>query len=223
MEEEANQQVEEKVEETQVETKPVYAPAPPGSSSGKKGKKTAGVVLLVIALILILGGTFYFLGQKRKNAEEAEATPESNLYVVSEVPETPSTPEAEEVVDKKTISIQILNGTGIVGEASYLKEKLQLLGYEDIEAANADSQDYTATSVSFASSLSKSVVNEITDELEKVYEEVSISKTAPSGDDILIITGLRKGATAKPQATATPQATSTPTSSPSPSPTATSL
>jgi hypothetical protein len=203
---------------------PTYAPTP--QSEPKKGKKTVGLLFVVLAIILILGGVFYFLGKKGESEDlEASPTPQERFTETEPTTEpSPSeSPEAE--VDKAKVKIMIQNGTGIAKEASYLSDKLKVLGYEDIDSSNADKQDYTATTVTFSSKLASSVVSELTKELEKVYQDVNTTKSSSLTVDVKIITGLRKGATSKPSASATPKSTATssasPTASSSPTPTAT--
>jgi hypothetical protein len=206
------------------------AQAPMAASAAvppQKSKKTLAVILLLAAVVLIAGALFYFLGQKKQSEMQASPTPNSGLYVTSETPIPVPSSTAEPVVDKKTVSISILNGTGIAGEASYLQGKLRALGYEDITAANASNQDNTTTTLRYLDTLSASVVDEITGELKNTYQDVTSSKSSSLDVDVQITTGLRKGATAKPSATPTasqsPSPSASPSLTPSPSPSPTSL
>ncbi|MFA9289243.1 MAG: LytR C-terminal domain-containing protein [Weeksellaceae bacterium] len=70
---------------------------------------------------------------------QASPTPEA-----SPTPAAPSpTPTPE--VDRATVRVKILNGSGISGKASEVKEVLQEQGYEDILTGNADAFDYETT------------------------------------------------------------------------------
>lgn len=194
--------------------------SPPGASSSKKGGKGWGIVLVIFALVLIVGGGLYFMGKNKKDESgEPLPTQAESYFVEDETPEPEDSPEPE--VDKAEISVEIQNGTGIPKEASFLSDKLKALGFEKITAGNAPTTDYKVTEVVFSSDLSLSLVNEVTDELEKIYQDVSTSKNSSASVDIKIITGLRKGSTPRPSASATPKASASPTasSSPSPSPT----
>jgi|GEM_PF-1415974 len=204
---------------------PVQTAPVAGGAAPKKGKKTVGLFLLVVAIILVLGGGFYFLGKKGEGVMQASPTPAG--IMVDEDFSTPEplateTPEAE-AVDKSAVKVDIQNGTGITGEASYLGDKLKLLGYSDITAGNASSQNNTTTNVTFSSSLSSEVVNEITDELKTIYQTVKTSKSSSLDVDVEIVTGLRKNQTSKPSSTNTPASPSpAPSSTVSPTPTSTS-
>lgn len=196
------------VEESREEASPVSFPQPmPRKKSG------IGKFLIIFLGLAILGviGFLVFKGIGGGSASPTSTPSVESISGTSEVTETPS----PEPVDKTTVSIKIENGTGIAGEAGYLQGVLANLGYTKIEVGNADSSDNTETQVTFSADLSQAVIDEITKKLESVYETVK-TKTSSSQttSDVLIITGLKKGATPKPAT----EATATPESSPSPSP-----
>jgi hypothetical protein len=201
-----------------VRTPPVTSsPATPPQPMKKKGGKKKGLAfLLVIAAIGV--GIFLIVKGSGDSKTETSPTPDSNLYDFA-TPDSTSTPEP---VDREDVSIEVLNGTGIAREASYLQGKLADLGYTDIELGNADEQDNETTQVTFSSSTPDEVIDEITEELEGLYEDVETSTSRSQEDvDVQIITGLKKGQTPKPESTETPEAspTESPTPTPTPSPT----
>ena len=210
-----NPPVQENVEET---------PERPTYTSGLKPKRKSPIwILMILALILIIGGIFFLVKKSSNKEVEASPTPESMGYETTQPEVTLEPTPSPAAVDKKNIKIQISNGTGITGEASFLQGKLKTLGYTNIAIGNADNEDYETTEVTFSSSMVKEIVDEITKELKSIYTNVN-TKTGSAGSyDIKIITGLKKGATVKPSSTATstptPKASSTTT--PTPSPTAT--
>lgn len=213
MEEEA------KNEET-VETQTENVGFPTPIERPKKKLNKLAVIGIVLFLVALIG--FFVFRKARSSREEEEVISTPSTETVEIVSETPQSTPAS--VSKDKIKIDIKNGTGIPGEAAYLVNKLKVLGYESITAGNADKSSYTQTEVSFSSSLSSEVVGEITKELESVYSGVKTSSSSSLGGvDVLIITGLRKGASPKAQSTASPSATPKATSSPTPtsSPTAT--
>lgn len=214
------------LEEQQTVSAPISPASPkPEYPSRSKGGKTVGLVIFLISLVVVGGAVFYFASLKENKEKEVKSTPEP--FVVQETKEegvveaTPSGTPKEEVVDKKSVSISVLNGTGITGEAAYLQDKLEALGYTDIKVGNAPKQDYVETVVKFSSSLSKSVVDEIVAELKKIYKEVKTQTGVAGSYDIEITTGLRTGQTPKATVTPTPKpsASPSPTKTPSPSPT----
>ncbi len=123
---------------------------------------------------------------------------------------TPAPSASPSSVDKDQIKIQILNGTGIPGEAAYLQNQLKPLGYTNITAGNADSTTNTTTQVIFASGVSETVKTEITAQLKSIYETVQADTSRSlTSTDIQITTGLKKGATPKPAETPSPTPTPT--------------
>jgi len=188
-------------------------------SQSKTKKKTNILVFIILGILILVGGIIFFVTKGNKESELVSPTPTSEGIVIN----TPSATETPEPIDKVDVAIEILNGTGISGEAGYLQGKLRDLGYTDIEVGNADDQDQTVTTVTFSVDLDETNKNEIQAELEKLYEDVSVKTSSSISFDVSIVTGLKKGATPKPSATATPEpsatstATASPTASPSPS------
>ncbi len=183
-------------------------------------KKSGGAKTLLIVGVLILVGILGFVIYKsasNKNQETLnEPTPFENLNAPTQnsTVSTPAPSTAPVTVDKTKVKIQVQNGTGINGEAAYLQTQLKDLGYTNIAVGNSTQQNLTATQVSFAGTLSGSVVTEITAKLNSLYQSVTTTTSASTTYDIVITTGLRKGATAKPSATPTPTLTPAPTGTP---------
>lgn len=191
---------------------PKQPTTPPQAMKKEKGGKKGLVAILIVAAIGI--GIFLIVKGSKNPKTEASPTPDSNLYDY----ETPKPTSSPEPVDRENISIKVLNGTGIAKEASYLQGQLADLGYKDIDMGNADDQDYEVTEVTFSQDTPDEVIDEITKELEKIYEDVKTTTSRSLEDvDVQIITGLRKGHTPKPQETSTPKPEKT--ESPTPSPT----
>lgn len=185
-------------------------------------KKSGGAKTLLILGILILVAILGFVIYKSATNKSASSTSSSPNDVMT----TPSgqtvqvvtpAPSPAASVDKSKIQIQVQNGTGIAGEAAYLQTQLGKLGYTDIKVGNSDST-VTGTTVTFSSSLDSGVVSEITTELNSIYQTVTTNTSSTGTFDVVIVTGLRKGATPKPVDTATPADTSTPTDTPTASP-----
>lgn len=201
------------VEQPREEMSPVSFPQPAQRKKGGIGK------FLIIFLGLAILGVIGFLVFKGVSGGEATPTETPSVESISGSSDSSSseaTPTPEPV-DKASVSIKIENGTGIAGEASYLQGILENLGYSKIEAGNADSQDNTATQITFSADLSQAVIDEITNKLSSVYESVKTNtSSSQTSSDVIIVTGLRKGATAKPAATDAPTSTTSPSPSASP-------
>jgi hypothetical protein len=197
--------------------------APPPSSGvsfptvGQPKKSGGPKTILIVGILILVGilGFFIYQSARNKNGEVLnEPTPFENLNNPSGglTVTTPTPSSTPETVDKTKVKIQVQNGTGISGEAAYLQTQLKGLGYTSVSIGNS-TQNLIATQVSFASTLTSEVVSEITAKLNTLYQSVTTTTSVSTTYDVVIITGLRKGATPKPSVTptATPASTSTPT------------
>lgn len=186
-------------------------------SQQKTKKKNNMLVFIILGIVILVGGIIFFVTKGKKESELVSPTPTSGGITIS----TPSATETAEPKAKADVSIEVLNGTGISGEAGYLQGKLRDLGYTDIEVGNADEQNQTVTTVTFSDTLDEANKKEIQTELEKLYEDVTVKTSSSLDFDLSIVTGLKKGQTPKPSATATPKATVTPTPTATATPTST--
>jgi hypothetical protein len=169
----------------------------------KKGKgKFVFIILAILALSAV--GAWLIFGQKEDEETMLEPTPTIFQQPASQSP----TPVQ---IDRKEVKIQVLNGSGIAGAAGDFKEELEDLGYADITAGNASTQDYTNTEVTFATGVTTEVKDEITDKLEEIFVDVDVKSGSVGEYDLRIVTGLPKGYTPTPTK---PAATSTPASTP---------
>jgi len=227
MEEDQNQPAEqEKVEqeqpEQQVQPAPFHEPESPSGVSfptvgGEKKSNGAKTLLIVgiLVLVAILGFVIYKSASKKSTETSTGASPFDNLTTPSSNQAGELAPSPAANVDKTKIQIQVQNGTGIAGEAAYLQTQLGNLGYTDIKITNSDST-VTATTVTFSSTLDSGVVSEITQKLNSIYQTVTTSTATSPTFDVVVVTGLKKGATPKPVETpeASPTETPTPTETP---------
>lgn len=191
-------------------------------SSEKKSKKIVWIIIAIVIIAGIVGGVVYLL----QTPEEAVIEDTPDVGTEQQTSEPTATPEP---VDKSEVSIMILNGTGITGEAGILQEELEGLEYENIEVGNADETDHEITIVIFSPDLSDVIKDEILGELEDLYNEVQSETSELDDYDIEITTGLRAGQTPKPDVEGTsdssdsdteetPTPTPTPTAEPTESP-----
>lgn len=174
---------------------------------GNEKKSNGAKTLLIIGILVLIGVLGYVIYKSASGQNEAIATSTPSSYENMAAPQEEATsgPEASPsstpaAVDKEEIKVQVQNGTGITGEAAYLQNILKGMGYSDIAVGNSSTQDETVTKVSFGSSVPASIVTEITTKLNSLYETVTKTSSTTSTYDVVIVTGLRKGATAKPSA-----------------------
>jgi len=218
MEENEQQEQNSNKETTQQQSPQVGFPLPSRETKKQKGSK---LIWIVLAIVIIIGAIIYILTRTLGSNEEAGETPTPSA---TQPAFTPSPTSAASPIPKEEVSIEIQNGTGISGAAASLESDLKTLGYSDITASNAENQDYTATQVTFSTSLDQTNVDTITNELEDVYQSVDVSTSSSQTADVVIITGLKKDETSKPSAspkatpTSSPTESASPTASPTPTP-----
>jgi len=173
-------------------------------SRQKTKKKSNALGFIILGIVILVGGIIFFVTKGKNESEMVSPTPTGGITI-----NTPSATQTPEAVDKEELTIEVLNGTGTTGDASYLQGKLKSLGYTEIETGNADEQDQTITTVTFSDTLDEENKKEIQEELESLYEDVTVKTSSSLDFDVSIVTGLKKGQTAKPSATATAKATTT--------------
>lgn len=191
-------------------SKPTAEPAVSRRDRKSHPKANKKVLVIIIVIILIVVAAVFLLREPNIQVEPiSEPTPTTQQEV------SPTTTPSTAPVNKEEISIQVLNATGIAGQAAYLQAQLEELGYSEIDVGNSD-EDTETTTATFASSVSEQVKSEISDRLKSLYKEVDVKQGSVSGYDIRIVAGLRKGQVL-------PTNTPVPTKSPiTPTPTATS-
>ncbi len=208
------------MEEGQTQAEPQMSVTPEASAAvsfptvGAKPRNKKGSWIWVILIVIVaagIGGFFILKG----STESIDSTPSPAPLTEEPVEEATPSPSPK-AVKKDEVKIEVLNGTGISGEAAFLVNQLKALGYTEITAGNADSQDQTKTTVTFSATLDTTIKDEITKKLKDLYKEVEVKTGKVSGGkDISIVTGLRKGAaTAKPSASGTPRPSTSPTPTP---------
>jgi len=159
----------------------------------KKGGPNTKFIVFTLIILLILGalvgGIFYY--KQSVSEESISETPEK------EETSTPSpTQEPETEVDISTLTLSVLNGSGTAGVAGKAKDLLTESGFmeDKITTGNAQSYDYTATSISLKKDLSEKVFDEIRSALSDTYDVVKSDTTLEEDStyDVIIIVGKEK-------------------------------
>ncbi len=186
----------EEVTDTAVVTPPVkteetWSKFPPqvedASSTGKKSSK--GLWLVVIVLLIVALGVVGFIIYKGDlmSKSQIEATPTPTPASEPSPTEVPPTPA---ITDKSEVTIQILNGSGVVGQASKIAAALEKQDFRTPEVANFDGDKQTETMVKYTVKVDKSLVDELVTVLEESLSDVTATPDATLTDfDILVITG----------------------------------
>src|SRR4030042_2552678 len=163
----------------------------PTVKGDKKGFKIVLLILLLLSFFAILVGGFLYYQKNISNKEEAtESKPTPTVELKTSPTETPATSSGNlSNVKLSDLNVQILNGSGIPGQAGEVKTLISSLNFKKIDTGNADNYDYTDTEVSLKDSLPGSVFDQIKTKLEGTYTVIkskdAVSKS--SSYDIIII------------------------------------
>lgn len=156
-----------------------YAQTPPKGGSGTK-------ILTAIAVVVVLacaGGIYFLLNSQQNSSQMATSTKEEPA-----VTETPIPTPTPEPLNRAELSFEVLNGSGVKGEAKRVADLLIELGYKVTKTGNADKDDYAQSELIIGSSL-EDKANLIVADLKDIIRIASVSATlkesTPSGRIII--------------------------------------
>jgi hypothetical protein len=184
--------------------------------------KKMGLIIGIVFIVLVLIVGIFILRQPKKTEETKTPISETQQPSPTETP----------VIDKKTVKIQVLNGTGTPGQAGTAVEALKKAGYvaDNIKTANAKEFTNTVTTIAVKEGFD-SLSSDIKDALSSTFDTIEIDTTPLDKDsdfDIVVTTGGKKFEETTPTKAITPTTTSTsptttatPTSGPTTTTTAT--
>ena len=147
-------------------------------------------IIIPTALLIgaLVGGLItYFSGLSRLQVADQTPSP-----VPSVEPMVTSTPVASpsSTIKREDLKVQVLNGSGISGEAGKAKTLLEGLGYKNVDTGNASSSDYAQTEISIKTT-SKDALATVIKDLSTKYSAVEASKplVVTSKYDLVITLG----------------------------------
>ncbi len=190
-----------------------------GVTPSKTGKKSKLPIIIFILVILVLvGGVYLFRKAKKSSAPQV-----SGVITTNNVPSPTTKPQ----IDKMSVKIEVLNGTGTPGQAGKAADALKKGGYssDNIKTDNAPNYDFTTTSVAAKPGF-EDIANDIKTVLSSAFDSVEIDPSQLASDsqfDIIVTTGGKKYVvpTSSPTPTgASPSETPTPSLSPTSTPAA---
>lgn len=102
-----------------------------------------GVLLIIgILAVLLVGG--FFLNQKFNLLPGSGKTAQPEASPLS----SPSpSPTPEPTLIKSEWSFEVLNGSGVTGQAKKIADEIKVLGYEVVKTGNADKSNYESTQI----------------------------------------------------------------------------
>jgi len=157
---------------------------------GKSGFKIFLIVfLLLVAVGLAAGGVYYYKNSTNAPKEESE---EQKQETQAEVTQTPEPTKSE--VDLKKFTVNVLNGSGVTGEAKKVSDLLVSEGFNEAKTGNAANSDFTKTEVAMKGNVPEEVFAAIQKSLGETYgvEKVEKALADTSSYDIVITVGEKK-------------------------------
>ncbi len=128
------------------------------------------VLVAIVSFVVGMGityGAFQFIGMGGNGISLTKASPS---------PEPSSTPEpTEKPVDRSSIAIEILNGSGKAGAAKKAADVLAGLGYKIEGTGNADKSSYEESVLEVQDSVDEKIITLLRTDLEKNYTIASQS------------------------------------------------
>lgn len=183
-------------------------------ASQMHGSRKPKAILILIGVLVLLGLLVFagtrFLGTGTEEAEDNDEVLPTAVIAPSSTPEPtpdedPTPTEAEEEdeeedpsptkaasgssIDKSGLVIQVLNGSGISGEAGKVQTVLEGAGYSNITTGNADSFDHQDVSISVKSTKAN-FLKALETDLSESYTIGDTDTNLTSSDyDVVIIVG----------------------------------
>jgi hypothetical protein len=152
-------------------------------NSQKKNFMWPILSIFIIILILLIGIFAYKQGVFNKK----------EVNVVTLTPTPVVTVEPTKTVDLTKYEIEILNGSGVSGEASKQKAALEEKGFTISSIGNADNSDYTDTIIKAKADVEKDFIAKLKDTLNSSF---TVGETQSLPDDssvpVVVIIGTAK-------------------------------
>ncbi|MEK7597195.1 MAG: LytR C-terminal domain-containing protein [Patescibacteria group bacterium] len=185
----------------------------------QKRKNILPTIVVSIVLLAAIIASYLIINKPKKTEVKKDVV----------VEEKQPTPTEKPKIDKKTVKIQVQNGTGTPGQAGVVVKALVGAGYstDNIKTENADKYDNLTTSITARDNYEE-IVTDIKNLLKTTFEKITV--VSPNLDkesefDIVVVTGgkifeaVTPATSVTSSVSPTPSVTTTPTTTPSPTPT----
>lgn len=170
-----------------------------GNIDPSKNHLTFYLIIFFLVIGLAVGGyAYYVFYRNNPNLNKTTKVIKNQVKTASSLQqETTNSGEQKQdnnqaiPLNKDSLKIQILNGTGKTGDAVKVRDVLSALGYKNFELGDADSLDYKETTISYNPSVPADLVKEIMDKLRESFTmQIVEAPDEPESFDLRIITGI---------------------------------
>jgi hypothetical protein len=160
-----------------------------------KQRQTKGILLWAITMIAIAlgvgGGLVLFTTRSNESAQNpapaiAQTSPTPSPTATIQQTPTPTMP----ALKRSEIRIQVLNGGGVAGAGSRMKNFLEEKGYRVVETKNADVYSYESTEI-IVKSTKADALSLLSTDLKTEYEVGKTASNLPESStyDVRVIVG----------------------------------
>lgn len=156
------------------------------ASGGRGMGKLMWVVIIIIVAGMVTGGWLVWQINRDKLAMVGGPTPTPDIQVETSTPSPEVSPTPE--IKLEDVKVQVLNGSGIKGQAGKISDLLEQAGFKAIATGNATKFDYEDIEVSY-----KSDVKSLSKIVEKALDDYTVNEGEALKDtskyDIVVIVG----------------------------------
>ncbi|MEK7573859.1 MAG: LytR C-terminal domain-containing protein [Patescibacteria group bacterium] len=179
-------------ENPQIEDEDTDTKEEPEEEIGRKSTRKQ-YVFLALSVLLLAGTIGYLLLWSNtitnpwfKKPENLQTKPKA--VTIPTITSQPS-PAAKPTIEKSAIKIQILNGSGVEGQAGKLSNLLQEAGYSNVTTGNISDFEQRTT-IMYKKLVPKDMLTDITDTIKNDFPDPTLQEASKSAEfDILITTG----------------------------------
>jgi len=182
----------EQIEKPEPEPKPepLLKPKPESVPEPEKSSGVNPLVMIIPGVLLLgalVGGIVFY--QRGISPENAISTPTPNYANTA----ASSSPTASATIDLTKYPINVMNGSGISGQAGAVKDLLVTAGFTISGTGNADSYDFTKTLIKAKVDVPAEFLTQLSEALSKSYIlDINQSLATSSADEVEVIVGSTK-------------------------------
>jgi len=165
-----------------IKVKPVKTKISHYSSPKKIPLKKIG--LFIVSFGLSFGLLYLIASHKTSFLKQPLPPPTPTSAPAVQTPTPLPTPK----IERKKVKIEVLNGSGIKGQAARMKKILTDLGYQEVVTKNADNFDYQKTIIITAKEKAY-MADFVKNDLKNQLKDIQIKNEAPKTADVILIIG----------------------------------
>lgn len=151
-------------------------------SSSTSWKKVFLIGFIFLVVVGVIGAGMYWYRMQTPRVTVPTVTPDTQESSPSAIPFP--------TIEKSKLKIQILNGSGVVGQAGKIKDDLLKLGFSSIDTGNSDIVKRAETIASFSANIASQDKSDIQKVLEGIFAKVDLLEAGSSAKyDVQITTG----------------------------------